>query len=79
MFEAWLALHEIKKSKNNNPEKLERKFLEQMNSLERMEYARLELMKFGWWNCANQTVQHLDIDINYFKITIGFTRNNVLN
>jgi hypothetical protein len=30
-----------------------------------MEYARLEIMKFGWWNSANHVIPHVNKSYNY--------------
>ncbi|WP_192825115.1 hypothetical protein [Rufibacter sp. LB8] len=53
LFKAWENLIEEKKKNNGAPEKLAAKFKEQRQSPERLQYAKIELMTFGWWNCAN--------------------------
>jgi len=60
MLDAWIKLHKIQMSKNGNPEKLHNEFLKQYYSPDRLEYARIELMSFGWWNCANHTIFHVE-------------------
>ncbi len=60
MIDAWINLNEIKKSKNGNPEKVQRKFNEKYNSQQRIEFAKLELMQFGWWNNANHLIYHYE-------------------
>jgi hypothetical protein len=59
MLDAWVVLNENLKKKNGDPEKLQRKFDEQFNSVNRLDYARLELMSFGWWSSANRLIFHI--------------------
>ncbi|MFB9863181.1 hypothetical protein [Rufibacter immobilis] len=53
LFKAWEKLIEEKKKKNGAPELLADKFKEQRQSPKRLLFAKLELMTYGWWNCAN--------------------------
>jgi hypothetical protein len=59
MIKAWLYLNELMKSKNADPEKVQRNFDERFNSKNKIDYARLELLTFGWWNNANHLIFHL--------------------
>ncbi|RIH62687.1 hypothetical protein D1164_23635 [Mariniphaga sediminis] len=65
MVDAWMKLHEYQKSRNGNPEKVQQKFEEKSNSPHKLEYARLEIMKFGWWNSANRKLPHINTSIYY--------------
>ena len=65
MIDAWIKLNEIQKGENGYPENVQRKFDEKYNSTHRLEYARLELMMFGWWNNANHLIFHMDYSIRY--------------
>lgn len=51
MIDAWINMHEKQKETNSNLE-FRARFKEQYNSKYRSEYARIELLSFGWWNCA---------------------------
>lgn len=53
LLEAWRVLNEARKRNNASPEKVQAKFDAQFNSPQKMAYAELEVMQFGWFNCAN--------------------------
>jgi len=59
MIEAWFYLNELMKSKNADPERVQRNFDERFNSKNKFDYARLELLTFGWWNNTNHLIFHL--------------------
>jgi len=65
MIEAWIKLNNIKKSKNGNPEKVQQKFDKNFNSPHSLGYARLDIMKFGWWNSANHLLPHVNISYDF--------------
>lgn len=67
MLDAWIKLNEIKKSKNGNPELVQRKFDEKYNSQNRLEYARIDIMQFGWWNNANHLLPHINEEQSFFE------------
>lgn len=58
----WRAVNEDSRKKNGDPARLERIFNEQMNSADREKYARVEVMSFGWWNCANESIEYVEHD-----------------
>jgi len=60
MIQAWIYLNEIMKSKNGDPERVQRIFEEKLSSGNKSECARLELLTFGWWNNANHLILHVD-------------------
>lgn len=74
LIQAWSQLNVTMKSKNANPDKLQRKFDQQLNSTDKFEYARLEVMTFGWWNSANHLIFHLnqsgDFETEFEKLFI---------
>ena len=53
LFTAWRKLVEKQKTQNANPDDLEERYLNEVESPEKMNYARYELMTYGWWNCVN--------------------------
>jgi hypothetical protein len=65
LIDAWIRLNESQKSKNVNPEKVQQKFDEKFNSALRSEYARSEIMKFGWWNSANDLLPHVNTSYDF--------------
>lgn len=62
LIEAWIRLNDNKKGRNGNPQRVQRKFDERYNSSRRMEYARLDIMKFGWWNSVNDHLPSVGVD-----------------
>lgn len=62
LLTAWRKVNEDSRSKNADPERLRRIFDQQYNSPDRMKYAQVEVMMFGWWNCANALIPRIDYD-----------------
>lgn len=60
MIQAWIYLNEEMKSKNADPERVQRIFDEKFNSKNKFEYAKLDLLTFGWWNNANHLIFHIN-------------------
>lgn len=65
LLDAWFVLNEYKKSRNWAPEKLQKKFEEKMNSELKYEYAKLDIIKFGWWNTSNHLIYHMQVDATF--------------
>jgi hypothetical protein len=61
LLRGWRELVDAQKKNNGAPENLEADYQLQFASAERLRYARLRLMLFGWWNCANEHRQYLDV------------------
>ncbi len=53
LLEAWRRVNENSRKNNVDPDRLRRIFEEQDASPDRMKFALVETMAFGWWNCAN--------------------------
>ena len=60
VFVAWKYLiEEILAPRNSNPERfLWQPFYEKINSEHALEYAIIEILTFGLWNCANAQIQN---------------------
>lgn len=58
LLEIWLKVNEDSRKRNASPDRLKRIFEQQMNSPDKFEYARIEVMTFGWWNCANNFIEY---------------------
>jgi hypothetical protein len=58
LLAAWQTLNEMQKARNGNPQRLQNIFDQRNNSPLKLEYARLEVMMFGWWNHANHLIYH---------------------
>lgn len=50
LLRAWQQLHEAQKKQSGLPEQLEKEFKEKFDSPNRLAFARVELMAYGWWN-----------------------------
>jgi hypothetical protein len=62
LLQAWKTLNEEKRKSNANPERLKGVFMTQYASPDKYKYARLEIMSFGWWNCANISIAYVNHD-----------------
>jgi len=62
---AWRKLVDAQKVDNGIPEILEADFKAQLASPERMRYAKVDLMTFGWSNCANAQRKYNDLSSHY--------------
>jgi hypothetical protein len=58
----WKGFADKQSLKNGSPEKYMEKFYEKFNSKNRLNYARVDLITYGWWNCANHTLTHIHRD-----------------
>lgn len=58
LLKGWRKLKDRQKLNNGSPEYLEKEYQEQLASDNRLKYARLDIMKYGWGNCMNQFVYH---------------------
>ncbi len=63
ILKAWEEWIQESKKTNGNPEAFVQRFWEKYNSPDRMAYARIDLITFGWWNCVNQYIQYPDHEI----------------
>ena len=77
---AWFELKERQKLNNCCPEMVEKEFLSKYNSCNRLKYARLDLMTYGWGNCMNQFVYHhtdyIRIEEEFQKLFISVDRED---
>ncbi|GHA63681.1 hypothetical protein [Pontibacter akesuensis] len=60
LLNAWKKHVELKKSNNGAPEKLEQEYQRQLETTDRLLFARIDLMNYGWWNCANNQRKYVD-------------------
>lgn len=54
----WRRVNEDGRRKNADPERVRRIFDQQLNSPDKYKYAQIEVMTYGWWNCANEFIQY---------------------
>lgn len=58
LLTVWRSVNLESQSKNADPARLQRIFAEQMASPDRLKFALVETMAFGWWNCANEFIEY---------------------
>ncbi|HSI89182.1 MAG TPA: hypothetical protein VK918_09010 [Pyrinomonadaceae bacterium] len=62
LAKTWEAVNIASRAKNSDPARLKRIFDEQNASPDRLKFALVETMSFGWWNCVNDTIDHVGHD-----------------
>lgn len=62
MIEEWRKLREEISKKNGNPKRIMDEFEEHLNSPNKKDYAIVDLITFGWGNCANEGVNRTEHD-----------------
>lgn len=60
LIAAWKKVNLESQSKNGDPARLQRRWDEENASPDRLKFALVETMSFGWWNCANQKIKYAD-------------------
>ena len=60
VWEEWV--HETKVN-NGDPESYVQRFHNEFNSDDRLAYAYINLINFGWWNCVNQYINYPDNEL----------------
>ena len=64
LIAAWRKVNLDSRSKNSDPARLQRRFDEQNASPDRLKFALVETMSFGWWNCANAEIKRSDVSMS---------------
>ena len=62
LLETWRKLFQKQAEKNGAPDLLLQRFDQENASSNRLEYARNQVMTYGWWNCANHVIYHFEDD-----------------
>jgi hypothetical protein len=62
LIAAWKKVNLESQGKNGDPGRLQRRWDEENASADRLKFALVETMSFGWWNCANQEIKYADED-----------------
>jgi hypothetical protein len=57
LLKVWLEVNMHSRSQNADPNRLKRRFEEQMASPDKYQHAVVEVMGFGWGNCAVREIQ----------------------
>lgn len=62
LLDTWRSVNEDSRKNNGDPERVRRTFEEQLASSERMQFAFIEVMGFGFHNCANALIDYVPYD-----------------
>lgn len=73
VIKAWRKLVDAEKINNGIPEELAAAFTAEVASPERLRYAKVALMTFGWSNCANAQRKYPDLSDQY-SLYANFTK-----
>ena len=71
---AWKKLFESRKNSTSKKNHID--FYNKYNSSDSLKYGKLELMMFGWWNCANSLIPYVK-DEGYMSEEFAKTFKNV--
>ena len=61
ILQDWKSLVEERKHPNGFPEAYLAQFNAQSQSEDRLLYAKIDLLTFGWWNCANASIRRVEV------------------
>jgi len=67
MTEEWRKLREEMSKRNGNPQRTMDEFEERLNSTNKKDYAVVDLITFGWGNCANEHIKRIEHDEKMYK------------
>jgi hypothetical protein len=62
VLKAWRKLVDEQKRQNGNPENLEREYVREAAKPEAINFAKMQLLTFGWSNCANSQSKYNQLD-----------------
>lgn len=62
LLAAWLDVNVDSRKNNSDPDRLKRIFEQQLRSPDKMKFALIEVMNFGWSNCANALIERIEYD-----------------
>jgi hypothetical protein len=60
LINAWIKLNREVMQKDNQTQV--RRFARENASPDRLKYAQLDVMSYGWWNCVNKTIEYVTDD-----------------
>ena len=61
LIAVWRKVNLDSQSRNGDPQRLQKRWEEQNASPDRLKFALVETMSFGWWNCANDLIPRSDV------------------
>lgn len=60
LLTAWRTTSEESQKKNGDPERIRHEYERQLASPDRIQYALVEVLTFGWTNCANALINYVE-------------------
>ena len=60
ILQSWKNMFEEKFKGHPNAEKLRKSFMQKYNSFHGIIYGRIYLVNYGWWNCINKSIRHVN-------------------
>lgn len=80
MLAAWKNLNIEMRKRNGDPENVRRQYESRLASAQKFDYAKVDLVTFGWWNCVNEFVDRGDdwavMSKNYDKLFVRVREYN---
>ncbi len=67
MIEEWRKLREAMGKRNSDQQRIINEFQERLNSPDQKDYAIVDLITFGWGNCANDGLKKTEHDERMYK------------
>ena len=62
LLATWEAVNEDTRRNNGDPERIKKIFKAEYDSPDRYKFAKVEVMSFGFWNCANALIEREEYD-----------------
>lgn len=62
LLDAWRRLTDEQKLRNASPEGVEARYQSRYNSPQRDQWALVNVLGFGWWNCVNESIPYVEND-----------------
>ena len=62
LLATWRAVNEETRRNNGDPQRIKKIFEAEYDSPDRYKYAQVEVMSFGFWNCANALIEREEYD-----------------
>lgn len=62
LINVWRNLNVERRENNADPASRRREFERELASADAIKFARVYVMAFGWWNCANENIKYIDYD-----------------
>jgi len=65
LLTTWRAVNEDTRRRNGDPERIKKIFQAEYDSPDRLKFARVEVMLFGFWNCANKFIERVSDAVSH--------------